>query len=60
MKFSFRKSKRPTLTDIAKRYKVCYATMKKWIEPFREELRLIGRALTKRQVSIIYDRLGRP
>jgi hypothetical protein len=50
-----------SLTELSKIYNVCIRTMKKWMEPFAEEIGTKrGRYYTVVQVKIIFQKLGLP
>ncbi|WP_430936182.1 hypothetical protein [Saccharicrinis sp. 156] len=47
--------------DLAKAYNVSYKTFNSWLEPLHEKLgEYRGKTYTPKQVSIIYEKLGRP
>lgn len=50
------------LTLLAQAYGVNIATLKKWIQPFQEEIKYRNhqRIFTPKQVSIIFEKLGMP
>jgi transposase len=52
-------------TEMANHYGVSKFTLRKWIQPFLEELKKIGwvphqQIYTIAQVQLIWDKLGRP
>ncbi len=50
-----------TLAQLCQLYHVCDKTMRKWLDPFREELGHNGRTMfTIAQVKIIFIKLGVP
>ena len=50
-----------SLTELTKLYGVCIKTMKKWLEPFKEEIgNKKGRFYTISQVRLIFEKLGLP
>lgn len=47
--------------DLANAYKISYKTLSSWLEPLQKELgEYRGKSFNPRQVSIIYQRFGRP
>ncbi len=58
---SVRDIKPYTLKEIAEVYGVCDKTVKRWIEPFKDEIgQRRGRFYNVTQVKIIFERLGLP
>ncbi len=50
-----------TLKEMAGIYGVCDKTLKRWLEPFKEEVgRRQGRFYNVTQVRLIFDKLGLP
>ena len=50
-----------SLSELSRLYDVCVRTMRKWMEPFEEEIGAKrGRYYTISQVKIIFEKLGLP
>jgi hypothetical protein len=51
-----------TLTQMAAKYKVCSRTIKKWIEPYLDEIGRPQRTyiFTPEQVRKIFEKIGEP
>lgn len=47
--------------QLAEAYNISFYTLKRWLEPIKEELgEYRGKTYTPKQVQMIYDLLGRP
>lgn len=49
-----------TQSQLAQRYGVTQKTFRRWLKPFQEELGILNRVLTPRQVVLIHEKLGAP
>jgi transposase-like protein len=50
-----------SLAELARLYEVCVRTMRKWMQPFTEEIgKRRGRYYTISQVKTIFEKLGYP
>ncbi len=50
-----------SLAELAKFYKVCARTLKRWMNPFKQEIgERQGRYYTVAQVKIILEKIGLP
>lgn len=49
-----------TLKQLAIEYGVCYYTLRKWIKPIENKLKLTKRPLFAWQVEMIYEFLDKP
>jgi hypothetical protein len=52
-------------TELAREYGICLKTLTRWILPFEDDLKKTGyyrnkKSFTKKQISIIYEKLGEP